>query len=203
MARLRQIDGDAAGALDLLAQAERVYDTDFSPDVQPIPAVRARLWLTQGRLDDALAWVREQGLAVDDELELPPRVPAHHPRPALLAGTRPQRSRPALRRGDELLDRLLRAAEDGGRGGSVIEILVLQALALQARRGRPGRAGVAAPRARAGRAGGLRADLRGRGPADGRPAARGGEAGERSGLRAPPAGRARHAGGHRPRATRG
>ncbi|HEY8589730.1 MAG TPA: helix-turn-helix transcriptional regulator, partial [Naasia sp.] len=47
MARLHQIDGDFAGALDLLAEAERVHNTDFSPDVQPIPALRARLSLAQ------------------------------------------------------------------------------------------------------------------------------------------------------------
>ena len=52
----------------LLDEAERVYTTDFSPDIRPIPAIRARLWLAQGRLDDARAWVREQRLAVDDEL---------------------------------------------------------------------------------------------------------------------------------------
>ena len=39
----------------------------------------------------------------------------------------------AIGEATELLERLLAAAEDGGRSGSVIEILVLQALAHQAR----------------------------------------------------------------------
>src|SRR3954447_10648332 len=68
MARLRQIDGDLDGALELLDEAERVYTSDFSPQVRPIPALRARLWVAQGRVDEALGWVRERGLSVDDEL---------------------------------------------------------------------------------------------------------------------------------------
>ena len=39
-----------------------------------------------------------------------------------------------MRDGDGLLDRLLAAAEAGGRIGTVIEVLVLRALAQQARR---------------------------------------------------------------------
>ena len=41
-ARIREADGDLAGALALLDEAERVYDGDFSPDVQPVAAMRAR-----------------------------------------------------------------------------------------------------------------------------------------------------------------
>ena len=35
-ALLRQIDGESAGALELLDEAERVYDTDFSPEVRRV-----------------------------------------------------------------------------------------------------------------------------------------------------------------------
>ena len=62
MARIRKTQGDLEGALDLLDQAERVYDANFSPNVRPLAARKARLWLAQGRLDEALGWVREQGL---------------------------------------------------------------------------------------------------------------------------------------------
>jgi LuxR family maltose regulon positive regulatory protein len=68
MARLQQLDGDRGGALDMLDEAERLYNSDFSPDVRPIPAVRARLWVAHGRLDDALDWARERGLSADDDL---------------------------------------------------------------------------------------------------------------------------------------
>jgi LuxR family maltose regulon positive regulatory protein len=132
MARLHQIDGDFAGALDLLAQAEDVYDTDFSPDVQPIPAIRARLSLTQGRIDGARAWVREQGLAVDDELSYLREFQHVTLARVLLAEYAAAPSRLALDGATKLLERLRQAAEDGGRTGTVIEVLALQALAHRA-----------------------------------------------------------------------
>ena len=50
MAQLRQLDGDLDGALELLADAERFYNSDFSPDVQPVAAIRARMCVAHGRL---------------------------------------------------------------------------------------------------------------------------------------------------------
>jgi LuxR family maltose regulon positive regulatory protein len=132
MARLHQLDGDPAAALDLLVQAEDVYDTDFSPDVQPIPAIRARLLLAQGRFDDARAWVREHGLALDEELSYLREFQHVTLARVLLAEYAAERSEPSLSGATKLLERLLRAAEDGGRTGTVIEVLALQALAHQA-----------------------------------------------------------------------
>src|SRR5450631_3541031 len=68
MARIREAEGDLDGALDLLNEAERVYDGDFSPNVRPVPALRARVWVALGRMGEALGWVREQGLSVEDDL---------------------------------------------------------------------------------------------------------------------------------------
>src|SRR6201982_4284014 len=68
MARVRQAEGDLDGALDLLNEAERLYVSDFFPNVRPVPALRARVWIAQGRLGEALGWAREQGLSVDDDL---------------------------------------------------------------------------------------------------------------------------------------
>ena len=68
MARVAQAEGDLAGALDLLDEAERRYVSDFFPNVRPVPALRARVWIAQGRLGEALGWAREQGLSVDDDL---------------------------------------------------------------------------------------------------------------------------------------
>ena len=50
MARLRAAEGDLDDALALLDEAERVYDGDFAPDVQPVAAVRARLRIRRGEL---------------------------------------------------------------------------------------------------------------------------------------------------------
>ena len=38
------------------------------PDIRPIEALKARVYLRQGRLTQAQDWVSKQGLSVDDEL---------------------------------------------------------------------------------------------------------------------------------------
>ena len=68
MARIKEAEGDLDAAVALLDDAERVYAGDFSPNVRPVPAMRARVWLRQGQLDDARGWAREQGLSADDDL---------------------------------------------------------------------------------------------------------------------------------------
>ena len=68
MARIREAEGDLDGALDLLNEAERVYDGDCAPNVRPVPALRARVWVALGRVGEALGWVREQGLSATDDL---------------------------------------------------------------------------------------------------------------------------------------
>ena len=68
MARIREAQGDLDEALDLLDQAERLYDANFSPNVRPIATRKIRVWVAQGRLGEALGWAREQGLSVENEL---------------------------------------------------------------------------------------------------------------------------------------
>ena len=58
MARVREAEGDLGSAVELLDEAERLYAGDYSPDVQPVSAMRARVRVRQGELDDALAWAR-------------------------------------------------------------------------------------------------------------------------------------------------
>ena len=64
MARIREAQGDLDGALDLLCEAERLYVSDFFPNVRPVAASKTRVWVAQGRLGEALDWAREQGLSV-------------------------------------------------------------------------------------------------------------------------------------------
>ena len=45
MARVAQAEGNLAGALELLNEAERHYVSDFFPNVRPVPALRARVWI--------------------------------------------------------------------------------------------------------------------------------------------------------------
>jgi LuxR family maltose regulon positive regulatory protein len=131
MARIREAEGDLDGALDLLNEAERVYDGDFSPNVRPVPALRARVLVALGRMGEALGWARERGLSVDDDLSYLREFEHITLAKVLLAHHTTEPAERSLHEAAGLLERLLQAAEDGGRTGSVIEIMVLQALANQ------------------------------------------------------------------------
>ncbi|HEX8681382.1 MAG TPA: LuxR C-terminal-related transcriptional regulator, partial [Ardenticatenaceae bacterium] len=131
MAQLREVEGDLDGALDLLDEAEHLYVSAFSPNVRPVAALVTRVWLAQGRLGDALDWVREQGLSAHDDLSYPREFEHITLARVLLARYNHKRAERFLLEATGLLERLLQAAEGGERTGSVIAILVLQALAHQ------------------------------------------------------------------------
>jgi LuxR family maltose regulon positive regulatory protein len=132
MARIREAEGDLDGALDLLDQAERLYDGHFSPNVRPIATRKTRVWVALGRLDEALGWAREQGLSVENELGYLHEFDHITLARVLLARYLSDRANGSISEVIGLLERLLKAAEEGGRKGSVIEIMVLQALAYHA-----------------------------------------------------------------------
>jgi LuxR family maltose regulon positive regulatory protein len=121
MARMREAEGDLDGALELLDEAERRYTSDFGPNVRPIAAMKARLFIRHGRLGEALAWAHSQGVLAVDELSYVREF-------ELITVARLFLARGSVPKALALLDRLQLAAEDGCRSGSVIEILVLQAI---------------------------------------------------------------------------
>ena len=131
MARIREAEGDLDGALDLLDEAEHAYVGDFSPERAPGPGGEG------AGLDPARAdWVTRsagpasEGLSVEDELSYL-REYEHVTLARALLARDARASAPSTRwtRSTVPATRLLRAAEEGDRTGSVIEILVLQALA--------------------------------------------------------------------------
>jgi LuxR family maltose regulon positive regulatory protein len=133
MARIKEAQGDLDGALDLLDEAERQYVESPDPDVRPVAALKTRVLVTQGRLVEALGWVRERELSIDDDLSYLREFEHITLARVLIARSRSEREYRSILEAMGLLERLLQAAEEGERTGSVIEILVLQALAHEAR----------------------------------------------------------------------
>ena len=132
MARAKEAQGDLDGALDLLDEAERLYIRGPNPDVRPVAALKTQIWVAQGRLAEALGWARERGLSVDDDLSYLREFEHVTLARVLIARHKSDREERSIHEAVGLLERLLQAAEEGERTGSVIEILVLQALAHEA-----------------------------------------------------------------------
>ena len=99
--------------------------------LRPVPALTARAWIAQGRLGEALGWANEQGLSADDDLSYLREFEHVTLARVFLARHEGERAERSVHEATQLLERLLLAAEEGGRTGRVIEILVLQALAHQ------------------------------------------------------------------------
>ena len=137
MARVRQAEGDPRAALELLDEAERVYVAGYSPNVRPVSALKARVRVAAGELAEALGWVRERRLSADDDLSYLHEYEHITLARVLLAKQATDRAQGGLHDPAQLLERLLGAAEAGARTGSVIEILVVQALVHQAGRDIP------------------------------------------------------------------
>ena len=100
--------------------------------MRPITARKARVWVAQGRLSEALEWARAQGLTVEDELSYLHEFEHITLARLLLACHRMDNADGSIRGVPGLLERLQRAAEERGGMGSLIEILVLQALVYHA-----------------------------------------------------------------------
>jgi LuxR family maltose regulon positive regulatory protein len=83
-------------------------------------------------LGEALGWALEQGLSAHDDLSYLREFEHITLARVLLARYKSDRADGSMLEATGLLERLLQAAEEGGRTGSVIEILVLQALAHEA-----------------------------------------------------------------------
>jgi len=131
-ARLKEVQRDFGDAIDLLEKAERLWVRNPMPDLRPVAALRTRVWIRQGKLAEARAWVQERDLSFDDDLSYLHEFEHITLARVLIAQYRSEREDRSIQEALELLERLLIAAEQGGRTGSVIEILMLQALAHEA-----------------------------------------------------------------------
>jgi LuxR family transcriptional regulator, maltose regulon positive regulatory protein len=134
LAQVRAAAGDFDTATRLLDEAEALYRHGFYPDVRPIAAMRARVWIAAGDLEAATDWAGRHRVAVDAEPDYLHEYEHLTLVRLLLARHRAGRQHDAgadasLAAALSLLDRLHATAAGTGRHGSVREILVLQALA--------------------------------------------------------------------------
>jgi LuxR family transcriptional regulator, maltose regulon positive regulatory protein len=126
-ARLKESAGEWDAALELLDEARRVYVKNPVPITRPVEAMQARVYIKQGRLDKAESWARERNLSLSDEVTYLSEY-------ELLTLARLRLDHP---RTLDLLERLLTLAESQNRLGSVLDILLTQALACRAQARQP------------------------------------------------------------------
>ena len=128
-ARLKESGGDLDSALVQLDEARRLYVKNPIPDVRPIEALKAKVYLKQGQLTLAQDWVHMRGLSADDEITYLNEFEHLTLARVLMAEYHHSHTQRSILDAIRLLERLLKGAEGQNRMGNVIEILVVQALA--------------------------------------------------------------------------
>jgi LuxR family transcriptional regulator, maltose regulon positive regulatory protein len=129
MAELREAHGDLASADTLLLEAERLFNSDFSPAVRPVPAARARLHIHAGDLAAARRWATATGVAATDEVTYLREFEHVTLVRLLLAEHADTHDDIHLWEALDLLERLHQAADARGRTAVMVESLILQAVA--------------------------------------------------------------------------
>lgn len=145
LARLQQARGNTRDALASLEALERLArQRQFAPHlITQVAAARAQIELAQGRLSAAIDWANRSGLSAREDDLAYPREGAYLALARVrIAQGRDDLAAPFLAEALSLLDRLLQDAQSKARMGSVLEILVLRALALEAQQDRAGALGI-------------------------------------------------------------
>ncbi|MCK4724590.1 MAG: tetratricopeptide repeat protein, partial [Anaerolineales bacterium] len=125
LVRLRAGLGDWGGAFAALEELEELVKNSTQPFMPYVEALRARLWVALGEVDQATRWVQTAGLTVNNEIDF------------IQEGLYFILARVLIAQGEYdqaagLITRLLEGAETGGRWGGAIELLVMQTLLLDA-----------------------------------------------------------------------
>jgi len=124
LALVRAAQGQWGAAHDALEKATQIGRRwSRARPLGRLAVFKARLWLAQGSLDEAVRWAEESGLSIDDPLN-------DWDEPAHLTLARVLLAQARLDEALTLLSRLQKMAVSGGRGGRLIEILALQGLVL-------------------------------------------------------------------------
>jgi LuxR family maltose regulon positive regulatory protein len=135
LALINQAQGDAERARSLLEEAAlQAPVLHKEGDYPRARAAMTRLAIALGDLDTVERWVRQSGISVHDEIS--PLYAAVYPylglARLLVAKGRNNATESHLREAAGLLARLLALAEETGRASQRIEVLILQALVLDA-----------------------------------------------------------------------
>lgn len=126
-AQLKEFEGDYDAALNLLDEAARVYVRTPIPNLRPVEAFRARIYLKQHRFDKAHAWASKSGLSLHDQPDYLHEFERLTLAKIALADAPTEQQLLAVL---DLLDAQLTLAQQQNRLCSQIEILTLQALGL-------------------------------------------------------------------------
>ncbi|HEY5978270.1 MAG TPA: LuxR C-terminal-related transcriptional regulator [Microlunatus sp.] len=128
-AGLARARGDLDAAISALERAESLHLPGYFPDTEPIPAVRARVRIAQGALGDAWDWARAQQVTNVDGLTYLTEFNQLTLARLVVARCRTDRDTDGLDATVELLDRVVASARAADRGGSVLDALIVRALA--------------------------------------------------------------------------
>lgn len=132
LARIKQIQGDFAGALEEIHKARQLAQRfDITEiDDRLVEVYQAQLWLAQGDIEAATQWAQARRQRADKGSSA--NYPLSMREKELFVEARLSIAQGQAAKAVELLSSLLPATEDAGRLGRVIEGMVIKALALQA-----------------------------------------------------------------------
>ena len=118
-ARLDKSQGNLEAALLQLDEARRTFVKTPIPDVHPPEAMKAVVYLKQGRLSVAQEWLRVRKLSVDDEISYLREFEHLTLARILIAESQSPQGTHSMSQAIGLLERLLQKAEDPK---SVVEV---------------------------------------------------------------------------------
>jgi LuxR family maltose regulon positive regulatory protein len=125
VAKVLQANGDIDGAYEAILNGKRIASTVSPWHGFHVEAQQVRLWLAHGNLENVSCWVQESGLRIDDRLSYQYLF-------RYIVLTRVLIAQGEFDQAAGLLPRLLEVAETARAMSYMIEILVLQAMSLQA-----------------------------------------------------------------------
>jgi ATP/maltotriose-dependent transcriptional regulator MalT len=131
-ARLKATERNWAAVLYQLDEARRLHVRNLVPDLQPIEALKARVYINQGLLTKAKNWVERRDISFDDNLSYMSEFEHITLARFSIAVYKGNNLESNVNQAIRLLKCLLIEAEDKSRMGSVIEILVVLSLAYEA-----------------------------------------------------------------------